>query len=76
MGRFPCESKENELKNLLNNFRALPLAHKCVVLVELLAIALLPFFVGAKQAEAAPAMHQCCQSEAVGGSVMCAKNDA
>lgn len=57
-GAFPLPLKVNDLKNLLNNFRMLPLAHKCVLLVELLAIALLPFFIGAKQAQAAPVDHQ------------------
>jgi hypothetical protein len=55
------------LKTILNNFRALPLAHKCVVLVELLALALLPFFIGAKEAQAAPSTHRSCNCFAARG---------
>ncbi len=42
------------MKRIFNSFRELPLAQKCVVLAEVVAIALLPVFIGMKQAQAAP----------------------
>lgn len=40
------------MKSILNRFRGLPLADKCVVVTEILAILLLPLIIGIGQAKA------------------------
>jgi hypothetical protein len=40
------------MKSILNRFRSLPLADKCVVVTEILALLLLPLIIGMERAKA------------------------